>query len=166
MRTTKNVMRHPRAPGGSNAEEIVRHSRERERLDKEPANNKVRREAGSMPTKKLPSCEFRVVTPAGQLNICRAGLYGGKVTDGMCRLCIERGDKPPTIISLPRVAVGDAVERILTSLGITKERVQKWLQTEDCGCKKRKGWLNEWGYEKQDQLERVLNKAARWYGIS
>lgn len=116
--------------------------------------------------KNTPSCEFRVVAPPGQLNTCRAGLYGGKVTDGMCRLCVEKGDKPAAIISLPRVAVGDAVEKMLTSVGITKERVQEWLQTKDCGCKKRKGWLNQWGYEKQEQIERILNKAARWYGIN
>ena len=159
-------MQPPRAPGGSDAEEIVRHSRERERLDKEPAINKVRRGAGSMPTKKPPSCEFRVVTPPGQLNTCRAGLYGGKVTDGMCRLCIERGDKPAAIVSLPRVAVGDLVETMLTSVGITKERVQAWTRTKDCGCKKRQTWLNQWGFEKQEQVERLLNKAARWYGLN
>lgn len=116
--------------------------------------------------KKTPSCEFRVPGAPGQLSTCRAGLYGGKVTDGACRLCIERGDKPNAIISLPRVAVGDVVERMLTGMGITKERVQEWLNTKDCGCSRRKGWLNQWGYEKQEQVERILNKAARWYGIN
>jgi hypothetical protein len=67
---------------------------------------------------------------------------------------------------LPRVAVGDAVEKMLTSVGITKERVQEWTRTKDCGCKQRQQWLNQWGYKQQDKLERVLNKAARWYGIS
>lgn len=63
-------------------------------------------------------------------------------------------------------AVGDAVERMLTRIGITKERVQAWTRTKDCGCKARQQWLNQWGYRKQEQLERVLKKAARWYGIS
>jgi len=67
---------------------------------------------------------------------------------------------------LPRVAVGDLVETILTSVGITKERVQQWTRTKDCGCKKRQQWLNQWGYQQQDKVERLLNKAARWYGIS
>lgn len=67
---------------------------------------------------------------------------------------------------LPRIAVGDLVETMLTSLGITKERVQQWTRTKDCGCKARQRWLNQWGYQKQDQVERLLNKAARWYGIS
>jgi hypothetical protein len=67
---------------------------------------------------------------------------------------------------LPRVAVGDTVERMLTSVGITKERVQAWTRTQDCGCKARQRWLNQWGYRQQDRMERLLNKAARWYGIS
>jgi hypothetical protein len=66
---------------------------------------------------------------------------------------------------LPRVAVGDLVERMLTGVGISKERVQQWLRVKDCGCAKRQKWLNQWGYKQQDRIERLLNKAARWYGI-
>ena len=88
------------------------------------------------------------------------------MTDGMCRLCVERGDKPAAIVAIPRVAVGDAVERMLSAVGITKELVQEWTRTKDCGCTKRQQWLNQWGYAQQDKLERVLNKAARWYGFS
>jgi hypothetical protein len=66
---------------------------------------------------------------------------------------------------LPRVAVGDLVERMLTGIGISKARVQQWLRVKDCGCAKRQKWLNQWGYKQQDKIERVLNKAARWYGI-
>jgi hypothetical protein len=64
-----------------------------------------------------------------------------------------------------RIAVGDLVERMLASVGITKERVQQWTRTKDCGCKARQQWLNRWGYQKQNQVERLLKKAARWYGI-
>jgi hypothetical protein len=63
------------------------------------------------------------------------------------------------------VAVGDLVEQMLTSVGITKERVQQWTRTKDCGCKARQQWLNRWGYQKQNQIKRLLNRAARWYGI-
>jgi hypothetical protein len=66
---------------------------------------------------------------------------------------------------LPRVAVGDLVERMLTSVGISKARVQQWLRVKDCGCAKRQKWLNQWGYKQQDKIERLLNRAARWYGI-
>jgi hypothetical protein len=116
--------------------------------------------------KNTPSCEFRVVTPPGQLNTCRAGLYGGKVTDGMCRLCVEKGDKPPKIINLPRVDLGDIAEATLKSLGITEDRVKQWLRIKDCGCKKRAKWLTAWGYEQTENIEVILNKAARWYGIT
>jgi hypothetical protein len=70
-------------------------------------------------------------------------------------------NKPATT----HVAVGDLVERMLTGVGITKQLVQQWTRTKDCGCKARQQWLNRWGYKKQDQIERLLNKAARWYGI-
>jgi gamma-glutamyl:cysteine ligase YbdK (ATP-grasp superfamily) len=66
----------------------------------------------------------------------------------------------------PRIAVGDTVERMLTSVGITKELVQRLTRTKDCGCKARQQWLNQWGYRQQDRMERLLNRAARWYGIS
>lgn len=89
-------------------------------------------------------------------------------------LSIVRQFSPPRVTvqakktqrRLPRVAIGDLVETMLTSVGITKERVQQWTRTKDCGCKKRQTWLNQWGFEKQEQVERLLNKAARWYGIS
>lgn len=67
---------------------------------------------------------------------------------------------------LPRVAVGDLVERMLASIGITKERVQAWTRVKDCGCANRQKWLNRWGYIQQDKIERLLNRAARWYGLS
>jgi hypothetical protein len=65
---------------------------------------------------------------------------------------------------LPRIAVGDLVERMLSGLGISKERVQQWLRVKDCGCAKRQKWLNQWGYKQQDRIERLpqgLRFAAR-----
>jgi len=115
--------------------------------------------------KHLEPCEYRVVTPRGQLNVCRAGVYGGQVTDGMCRLCLRRGDKPAGLVTLPRVAVGDLVERMLTAVGITEERVKQWTRLQDCGCKARAKWLNKWSFEQTERIERLLNRAARWYGI-
>lgn len=37
--------------------------------------------------------------------------------------------------------MGDAVESVLKSVGITEERVEKWLGKK-CGCKQRKERLN------------------------
>jgi len=39
--------------------------------------------------------------------------------------------------------LGDWVENVLTKFGITQERVQKALGTQDCGCSKRKQFLNQ-----------------------
>ena len=66
---------------------------------------------------------------------------------------------------LPRVAVGDLVETMLARIGISKDRVKQWLRLRDCGCAKRQKWLNQWGYQQQDRIERILNAAARWYGL-
>jgi len=62
------------------------------------------------------------------------------------------------------VKLGDAVERLLSSVGITKELVQK-ITRKPCGCPARQKWLNQWGFQKQAQAERFLRMAARWYGI-
>ena len=64
-----------------------------------------------------------------------------------------------------RFALGDAVESMLAGLGITKERVQ-WLTRKPCNCPARQRWLNQWGYARQEQIERIVQRAARWYGIS
>ena len=40
--------------------------------------------------------------------------------------------------------LGDAVERALHAVGITHDRVSRWLGTE-CGCEERKQRLNQLG---------------------
>lgn len=68
-------------------------------------------------------------------------------------------------VRLPPIAIGSAVEQMLTAVGITKERVAAWLRVKDCGCEARKNWLNLWGENKRRQVERLLTKAAKWYGM-
>jgi len=63
------------------------------------------------------------------------------------------------------VAIGDLVELVLTAVGITKDRVQAWTRTKDCGCKARQRWLNQWGYRKQEQFARAINVIGRWSGF-
>jgi len=41
-----------------------------------------------------------------------------------------------------QVGLGDAVEKVLTSFGITEERFKEWFNLKECGCSKRKAWLN------------------------
>jgi len=39
--------------------------------------------------------------------------------------------------------LGDVVEQMLTSIGITEERIKRWFKVKECGCAKRKRMLNE-----------------------
>jgi hypothetical protein len=65
------------------------------------------------------------------------------------------------------VAVGDLVERGLTAIGITKERVERWTRTEGkpggCGCEGRKKWLNEAGNKVQIAARKRLLAARAFY---
>jgi hypothetical protein len=38
--------------------------------------------------------------------------------------------------------LGDVVESVLTSMGITQERFKEWFNLQECNCSKRKKWLN------------------------
>lgn len=41
-----------------------------------------------------------------------------------------------------RVGLGDVVEDVLKTFGITEERFKQWFGLKECGCSKRKRWLN------------------------
>lgn len=49
--------------------------------------------------------------------------------------------RQPRILEKGLPKLGDLVESALSSIGITSERVSKWIGTE-CGCKERKEKLN------------------------
>lgn len=38
--------------------------------------------------------------------------------------------------------LGDVVEETLKKFGITQERFKQWFNLKECGCTKRKKWLN------------------------
>ena len=38
--------------------------------------------------------------------------------------------------------LGDALENVLTTFGITQERFKSWFNLKECNCNKRKKWLN------------------------
>ena len=40
------------------------------------------------------------------------------------------------------VGLGDVVESTLKKFGITEERFKEWFNLQECGCSKRKAWLN------------------------
>ncbi len=39
--------------------------------------------------------------------------------------------------------LGDLVESALTKFGITEEKFKSWLNLKECGCSKRKKYLNK-----------------------
>ena len=50
--------------------------------------------------------------------------------------------------------LGDAVEDVLKSLGITEERFKYWFNLRECNCNERKKWLNNlfsWKQRKGDK---------------
>ena len=63
--------------------------------------------------------------------------------------------------------VGDLVEKALTTVGITKERVERLTRTEGkpggCGCDGRKKWLNEKGAAVQYAVRDAGQAAAKFY---
>lgn len=65
------------------------------------------------------------------------------------------------------IPIGDLVERGLTAIGITKERVEKLTRTEGkpggCGCEGRKKWLNEAGNKVQIAARKQLLAARAFY---
>jgi hypothetical protein len=40
------------------------------------------------------------------------------------------------------VGLGDVVENVLKTFGITEERFKEWFNLQECGCSRRKAWLN------------------------
>ena len=38
--------------------------------------------------------------------------------------------------------LGDVVEDVLKTFGITEARFKSWFNLKECGCSKRKKWLN------------------------
>lgn len=38
--------------------------------------------------------------------------------------------------------LGDVVEDVLKTFGITEEKFKAWFKLKECGCSKRKKWLN------------------------
>ena len=72
--------------------------------------------------------------------------------------------KPPD--NWQPIMVGDLVEKALTTIGITRERVEQLTRTEgkpgECGCAGRKKWLNEKGVQVQTAIREM---AKRVYGV-
>ena len=101
----------------------------------------------------------------------------GVWTCGRCGWVIDDQARPqratcPVCPTLARdrwepIAIGDLVERWLTRIGVTQERVERWTRTEGkpggCGCAGRKRWLNRAGNNAQRWVRGRLLKVRRFY---
>jgi len=83
------------------------------------------------------------------------------------RLPTYRERRPVPVKKRKPVMVGDLVENALTSVGITRERVERLTRTEGkpggCGCDGRKKWLNEAGAKVQYAVRDAGKAAAQFY---
>ena len=65
------------------------------------------------------------------------------------------------------IPLGDITERLLISIGLTKERVEEWTRTKDkpggCGCSGRQKLLNEWGNKIQYGARDAARAAEKFY---
>jgi hypothetical protein len=54
----------------------------------------------------------------------------------------KRGINMNSHIDSNVTGLGDVVENVLKSFGITEERFKSWFNLKECGCSRRKAWLN------------------------
>lgn len=67
---------------------------------------------------------------------------------------LERlGVNPNSHIKNDIVGLGDVVEGVLKSVGITEERFKEWFSLKECNCSKRKAWLNSLFSWKKNQTQ-------------
>lgn len=57
-------------------------------------------------------------------------------------IALEKQGIQYTMREQDMTGLGDAVEQVLTSLGVTEERFRAWFGLRECNCTKRKKWLN------------------------
>lgn len=54
----------------------------------------------------------------------------------------QQGVTKNSHLSPDTIGLGDKIEGVLKSMGITEERFKQWFNLKECGCSKRKAWLN------------------------
>ena len=62
--------------------------------------------------------------------------------DGVISELEKRGIDMNSHTNSEMVGLGDVVEDVLKAFGITQERFKEWCGLQECGCSRRKAWLN------------------------
>lgn len=65
----------------------------------------------------------------------------------------RRGISANSHITENITGLGDVVENVLKSVGITEERFKEWFNLQECNCSKRKAWLNSLFSWKKNQSQ-------------
>jgi hypothetical protein len=83
------------------------------------------------------------------------------------RLPTFRECRPVPVKKWKPIMVGDLVERGLTAIGVTKERVERLTRTAGkpggCGCQGRQKWLNDAGAKVQYAVRDAGKAVAGFY---
>jgi len=67
------------------------------------------------------------------------------------------------VMRTPAIRLGDAVESVLSFVGITKERVAMLSKSGTCECDERQEALNQWGYRQQERIEAAAETLSEFY---
>jgi len=62
--------------------------------------------------------------------------------DGVIQELEKRGIDMNSHTNPEMIGLGDVIEDVLKSFGITQERFKQWFGLQECGCSRRKAWLN------------------------
>jgi len=84
-------------------------------------------------------------------------------TEGRAVVQVVPAPTVDDIIRTPAVRLGDAVESVLSFVGITKERVAALSKSGTCKCDDRQEALNQWGYRQQEKIERAVASIGSFY---
>jgi len=84
-------------------------------------------------------------------------------TEGRAVVHVVPAPTVDDIIRTPAVRLGDAVESVLSFVGITKERVAALSKSGTCQCKERQEALNQWGYRQQEKIEAAAKTLSEFY---
>jgi hypothetical protein len=84
-------------------------------------------------------------------------------TEGRAVVHVVPAPTVDDVIRTPAVRLGDAVESVLSFVGITKERVAMFSQSGTCKCNERQEALNQWGYRQQERIEAAAEMLSELY---
>lgn len=54
----------------------------------------------------------------------------------------KRGINQNSYLSKDTKGLGDVIEDVLKTFGVTEERFKQWFNLKECNCSRRKQWLN------------------------